>query len=115
MQQYSFLCRFRHQRYSRYSCVALNLPIAPSLAFGDAQADVMILLAFNGTQWKVSLYSNGNTVKCDEIAGHYGGGGRPGAAGFFTDELHMFTVDPGWDGKGSPAATSALTATMGRG
>ena len=109
MDLYSFPVRFRHQRFSRYSGIALNLPIAPSLAFGDAQADLLVMLAYNGSQWKVSLYSHNSSIKCDEIARHYGGGGHPGAAGFFATELHMFTTDE-WDGQGSPAATAPMTA-----
>ncbi len=48
--------------------------------YKDLGYDLAFIGKFDGTDWKCSLRSN--TVDVAEVAGHYGGGGHPGAAGF---------------------------------
>jgi uncharacterized protein len=70
-----------------YSCFAVNLGRCNSDYFKSLKVpyDILIPFVWDGTEWKVSLYSS--TVDVSDIAKLYGGGGHPGAAGFQVAEL----------------------------
>lgn len=56
--------------------------------YDPAKYKLMILFRYDGSHWKVSLYSDQADVDCSVIAGFYpGGGGHKGAAGFRIEGL----------------------------
>lgn len=83
---YAFELAFEGLRF-----VALNRGCANSKAFDavyDSEMhDAMMLFCFNGQSWKVSLYSDKESVDVSAIAKKYGGGGHKGAAGFHCESL----------------------------
>lgn len=68
-------------------CLAVNSIRRSSLVFGDRlkDYDMCIAYVYDGKKWTVSLYSE--TIKVNEIAMRYGGGGHSGATGFICEEL----------------------------
>lgn len=83
---------FGHEVYvDGLKCFALNVSLINSDYFAsmdDKGYDAYIAYAFNGKQWKVSMYSA--TKDISHICKRYGGGGHPGAAGFWSDTLPDF-------------------------
>lgn len=69
--------------FKGHKCCIINR-IGNSFLFGDDyyKYDLCITWVYNGSDYVYSLYSHDNTIKCNEIAETYGGGGHPGAAGF---------------------------------
>lgn len=73
------------------NCFAINVSLINSDYFAcmdDKGYDAYIAYAFNGKQWKVSIYSETHDIS--NICKRYGGGGHPGAAGFWSDTLPDF-------------------------
>lgn len=71
-----------------HKCLIANCTMAGSRLFDAVKKndhDVYICWNFDGTQYEIHLYSE--TVKVNDIAVRYGGGGHPGAAGFVCREL----------------------------
>ena len=62
-----------------------------SLIFGDLynKYPLVATFVFDGKKYKYSIYSNDRSVKCNEIAAKFGGGGHAGAAGFISDKLEF--------------------------
>lgn len=69
-----------------YTAICLNNPIANSNVFEskwDPQKyDIMLNYVFDGKKYTVSVYSDKENIKCQEIARKFGGGGHIQAAGF---------------------------------
>lgn len=65
-----------------YSAILCNASIFTSELFGEEAKnfDIMVVYAFDGEKYQVSLYST--KVDVGQIAKHYGGGGHEKAAGF---------------------------------
>lgn len=79
----------------QYKAICLNTPIYNSrvfeVAFDVSQYDLMVAYGFNGSKWRVSLYTVQDNVSCADLARKLGqegpyktGGGHPKAAGFIT-------------------------------
>jgi nanoRNase/pAp phosphatase (c-di-AMP/oligoRNAs hydrolase) len=49
----------------------------------------MCVFNFNGTSYKVSLYTEKDNIDCGKIAKYFGGGGHRQAAGFITSNLNF--------------------------
>lgn len=79
----------------KYRCLAINTT-GNSLIFRDYElknySSALILFHFNGKQWVYSLFNPGDDclvtpIDCGKVARLLGGGGRPQAAGFSSDNL----------------------------
>lgn len=89
MKRGSFLLEFEGLKF-----LALNSGGGGSLMFASRDVpetghDALMLFAFNGTKWTVSLYHARHRTDLDlsKIAVKYGGGGHRGACGFNTTTL----------------------------
>jgi uncharacterized protein len=73
--------------WENHSCIILHTDRAGSKLFDSVkgQYEIVIPVNFDGTDYTIHLYSE--TVKVNDIAEKYGGGGHPGAAGFICKEL----------------------------
>jgi len=87
--QFGFYTVFEgHKAYA----VNIGRP-SPTKEFFDAigvddDTEILIPFAFDGKQFTVSLYDNGDdSIHLGELAQKYGGGGHRGAAGFQCDSL----------------------------
>jgi oligoribonuclease NrnB/cAMP/cGMP phosphodiesterase (DHH superfamily) len=91
-QRFAFNAQLMGKR--PYSAIALNIGYANSRAFASVydpschELMVAFILSKNG-DWKVSLYSDHETIDCGSIAAHFNGGGHKGAAGFQTKILPL--------------------------
>lgn len=70
------------------ACLVVNRS-ANSLIFGDKINDypLVALWAYDGKQYKYSIYTESDAIDCAKIAEKYGGGGHKKAAGFVSNEL----------------------------
>ena len=70
-----------------YKCLVINRS-CNSLIFGDKVKEypIVALWAYNGDQYRYSIYSE-QGVDCSKIAEKYGGGGHKGASGFTLNKL----------------------------
>lgn len=71
-----------------YKCYVVNRK-TNSWIFGKKYNEypLVVVWAYNGTNYSYSLYSSDKNVDCSKIAEKYGGGGHKGAAGFSCDRL----------------------------
>ena len=74
--------------FEGYTCICVNQGSTGSLIFDSVEDDydIMIPFSFNGSKWKVSLYT-AKEIDVSVIAVKYGGGGHAKAAGFECNEL----------------------------
>lgn len=76
-----------------HECIVLNTPEASSQAFAEyyEKYKFAIRFAFNGKNYKYSIYSDLEDINCAELAKRFNpkGGGHKGAAGFVSDKLHF--------------------------
>ena len=112
-----FECRFRHLRYGKYKCFALNTAERGSKVFATAGGyDLYIVFAHNGKHYVVNMYAPSPNTEALEIARTYGGGGHLQACGFVCEKLPL-TTDPEFKGHRdeSPAATEKIESFVGAG
>ncbi len=83
----NFLKNFGHSfTFHNHACFACNIQLTGSKIF-DSLPDrnlfeVLIVYAYNGKSWSVSLYTEKQNIDVSKIAQEYGGGGHRLAAGF---------------------------------
>jgi len=66
---------------------------------------LVIVYAFDGSQYECSIFSIDKSIDCSAIAKKYGGGGHRGAAGFIVDELPFKPMGkPRYDFNGMPVS-----------
>lgn len=75
-------------RIDNYKCLVVNRS-CNSLIFGNLikEYPIVAIWAFDGEQYKYSIYSDKPEVDCSKIAEKFGGGGHKGASGFTSKEL----------------------------
>lgn len=71
-----------------YKCLVVNRS-CNSLIFGDLinKYPIVAIWAYNGKNYKYSLYTTNPDVDCSKIAEQFGGGGHKKAAGFVSDKM----------------------------
>lgn len=79
---------YRISNFYGHSALVINTPKLGSDQFGpDVKEDLMICWHYNGKQYRFGLYSKPGGVDVSEIARQMGGGGHPGAAGAYVDQI----------------------------
>ena len=76
----------------KYKAICINAPFGNSQKFKhiiNDNHDLMCVFNFNGTSYKVSLYTEKDNIDCGKIAKYFGGGGHRQAAGFITSNLNF--------------------------
>ena len=83
LQRWGFITEF-----CGYPCLAINIKETSEI-FGKHRDEFPVCVIFqtNGKGWFYTVYTDGKSVMASEIAARFGGGGHPGAAGFYTPEL----------------------------
>jgi uncharacterized protein len=89
-QDYNDINKYHYTiEFEGYHCIVLNTTKSSSKIFENAHimsmGDICIAWNFDGKMYTVHLYSK--TVKVNDIAKKYGGGGHVGAAGFICEKL----------------------------
>lgn len=76
-------------KFEGHDAICCNAGSVSSQLFDsiNENIDLMITFVFDGSQWKVSVYSKNDKIDCSAIAKKYGGGGHQSAAGFQCKDL----------------------------
>jgi oligoribonuclease NrnB/cAMP/cGMP phosphodiesterase (DHH superfamily) len=77
-----------------YRSIVCNKGLTNSKLFDalpEDEFDLMVVYAFDGKAWRVSLYTKNESIDVSEIAKKYGGGGHKQAAGFVCETEFMTT------------------------
>ncbi len=73
-------------KFEGHDAIICNTPLKSSTIFDSVKnKKLMIVYAYNGNIWTISLYSK--SIDCSIIAQKYGGGGHKGASGFTCKSL----------------------------
>lgn len=92
-------CKIEGTLSDKYNTVALNISLASSKVFDavwdSSKYELMMAFVFYDNQYRVSLYSDSDSLNVGEIAKSFGGGGHKNAAGFVIDDIFkVFTPYP---------------------
>lgn len=85
-------CALAYERkFEGLNAIILNENVPGSVVFDEIwdenKYDIMISYCYNGTFYRVSLYTTKSTVDVSEICKKYGGGGHKKAAGFIATNI----------------------------
>lgn len=91
---YEFQCENNafEYKFEGYRAICLNGGAYNADAFksvySEREYDIMMPFQFNGSVWRISMYSSSPWIDCSAIAKKYGGGGHAGAARFTVRDIN---------------------------